>query len=982
VSQGTPKVTSVQAIQVFGGLTAVLLLAILVAGISENHRAKVDAARHRAGELALNAAQIVQGTLRSGANAILTFAVESRRLHPVAPQRADTLLQDIVAGIRQRQPQWQDIVVVPTTPTRAASATNDSGPSNWVGCSSSEAITITPLCFGPIERRALGEVLPLAARLDDHQWVVGYLNAATLAEALRRLRLDKGDALTITDGRGVTVAGEGPIATAASRTTSTGASWVGNRWSHDGSAFIEATAPVASYPFTVRVRIPLEEVLAPWHQQMVIAALFYLLYLSAFVCVLRMISRASHVQRHYLTLLRKSEDDLRLTQQAGRTAIWSLSDHAQRFQCSDDVGEIFGLPPGKTTATAEEFFAAVFPSDKLPLTERVGIAWKNGSPLHVEFRIWNPEGSLRWLSANGEVVLDETGNKRMAGTVVDVTEQWEARQREEQSERRFAVLFEQSPLPFWVFDVATLRFLEVNAAAVQSYGYTHDEFLAMTILDIRDPEDRDQVVADVAARAEGAPSPRVWMHRRKDGSAIEVRIHSADIVFDGRPARLALAEDVTARLAGERELAYRASHDMVTGLPNQHALLEWMDVLIASKTPFEVAFLQLLGMDAIADTFGIKVSANILRTVSSRLARLTQDNGFLATVTHEALVLAVASGQIAEAKLQAIVECVTEPLHYKDTQHQLSIVIGIADQPHDSVESDVLLRRAALAAHAHLHSDQPVHRFVPALAHASRERLHFAAKVRKAVKHHEFELHFQVITNLADQRPIGLEALIRWPQDDGTFIPPASFIPMCEEAGLIIPLGRWILTQAGKAGRELRDAGFDDLNIGINVSAAELRSGDLVASVRATRDTFALPDNALHIELTESSLIDHRETAIAVMKQLRAIGVAIALDDFGTGFSSLSYLLDLPIDTLKIDQAFVRNVDRETRSAAICDAIIALGKSLKVNIVAEGVERALQYNWLRTHGCDRAQGYYLGKPERLSVLLAQWSATAERRHVR
>ena len=147
----------------------------------------------------------------------------------------------------------------------------------------------------------------------------------------------------------------------------------------------------------------------------------------------------------------------------------------------------------------------------------------------------------------------------------------------------------------------------------------------------------------------------------------------------------------------------------------------------------------------------------------------------------------------------------------------------------------------------------------------------------------------------------------------------------------------------------------------------------MIANIRAVRQAYSLADNALRIELTESSLIEHRDKAIAVMKQLRADNVAVALDDFGTGFSGLSYLRDLPIDTLKIDQAFVRNVDRDARSATICDAIIALGKSLKVNIVAEGIERYSQYRWLHKHGCDAAQGFYLGRPERLSDLLARWA---------
>ncbi|GLQ46312.1 hypothetical protein GCM10007862_13630 [Dyella lipolytica] len=677
------------------------------------------------------------------------------------------------------------------------------------------------------------------------------------------------------------------------------------------------------------------------------------------------------MQRYYIQSLQAKSVDLHTAQRVGRTAIWKLSDHAKGFECTDEGEEIFGLPHGQTTASTKEFLALVLPSDRPLLINHLKTAWKSSEPLRAEFHIKRADGSVRRLSAGGQVVTDAAGTKRMTGTVVDVTEQWEARQQQAESEHRFRSLFEHNPLPFWVFDASSLRFLEVNDAAVRAYGYTREEFLAMTIMDIRDPEDHAKVAEDLASPREARHPAKVWTHKTKEGKSIDVRIHTADIAFNGCPARLILAEDVTSHLAGERELAYLASHDLITRLPNQHALIGWMDGLIAQNSAFDVAYLQLLGMDAIADTFGINVSAGILQAVAERLMRLIGDGEFLATVTHEAFVLAATSGHLTYAKLQAAAHCVTEPLYYKDTQHQIDVVIGVASHPQDGVESDVLFGRAALASHAHLRSDRSIHYFDPSIAKNSREKLHFAASLKRAVKRHEFEMHFQPMTNYPDMRVIGLEALIRWPQEDGTLISPTDFIPICEESGLILPLGKWVLNQVAKASRELKDAGFDNLPISINISPTELRSNDLVANLRAVREAYSLGNNAIHIELTESSLIEHRDKAVAVMKQLRSDGFAVALDDFGTGFSSLSYLRDLPIDMLKIDQAFIRNVDWDVRSATICDAIIALGKSLKIRVIAEGIERSSQYRWLYQHGCDGAQGFYLGKPERLSAFLAR-----------
>lgn len=973
-----PKVVSQQAIRIFGSLTAVLLFVVLASDLRSNLRAQWNEGGRRANEAALNAAQMVLGPLRYSSNAIMLIAEEDRRLHQALPQQDDTLMKGFVAAILRRQPQISGVAFVDLASAGDTSMSSQAKSGVWASCDADSLSAATMPCFAPVEKSQNGWVLPFATRVEGQRWVVGEIQVAALERFLAHVPHAGNVSYSIVDTHGRVVLRGGNFEAMSAVARESGPPWwIQKLIGSQATAPLQATVPVGAYPFAVSVETTYQDVLATWRRQVAAAVVFYLFYLSAFICLLKVVSRANDIQRHYIRSLQAKTEDLRLAQRVGRTAMWSLSDHARRFECSEDAEELFGLPHGKTSASAKDFLAMVHPSDRLSLAHRVKTAWKSRAPLHIEFRIRLHSGTERLLSAGGQLVVDESGARRMTGTVVDVTEQWEARQRQEESEHRFDALFEQNPLPFWVFDVASLRFLEVNAAAIRTYGYTREEFLAMSILDIRDPGDHSAVVTHVASPWEVRQTPKIWAHRTKDGTVISARIHSGDITFAGRPARLVLAEDVTAHLADERELAYRASHDLITGLPNQHALMEWMDVRIAGGCAFEVAYIQLLGMDAVADTFGINVATGILQVVASRLAQLTDGRGYLAAVTQQSFVLADVN-KLTDTLLQSIANCVTDPIYYKDTQHQLNIVIGVASHPHDSIQSDALLARAALAAHAHIHSDEPVHYFEPSMAQQSREKLHFAASLRRAVKHHEFELHFQPITDFPDKRLIGLEALIRWPQADGSFIFPSTFIPVCEDSGLIVPLGEWVLSQAAKASRELRDAGFDSLPIAINVSPAELRNSDLIANIRAVRQAYSLADNALRIELTESSLIEHRDKAIAAMKQLRADGVAVSLDDFGTGFSGLSYLRDLPIDTLKIDQAFVRNVDRDARSATICDAIIALGKSLKVSIVAEGIERHSQYRWLHNHGCDAAQGFYLGRPERLSDVLARWSHAKDR----
>ncbi|MGO4701276.1 putative bifunctional diguanylate cyclase/phosphodiesterase [Dyella sp. 2RAB6] len=965
------------SIFVFGSLTAVLLLAVLMSGLRSDLRAQLGESSHRTHELAAHVSQAMRMPLRFSANSLTFIAEESSRLQSTAPQQSEVLLKGLVAEIMRRQPQILHIDVVAAEGSASGAVHEVSTGTVWASCAASALRVAGAPCFGPVVNTTDGEVMFVAAPFDEHRRIVADMQVAALQRALVGVPHANDIFFALEDAHGRTIVQGGDAeAAVADPNASAPPWWVRHLFGWQGPLPLRATTAIEPYPFKVVAGITYQKALAPWRRQVAAAAAFYLFYLFAFASLLGVIYRSAKVQRYYIEHLQAKTQELHTAQRVGRTAIWTFQQG--RLACTDEEGEIFGLAGGRNAASVREFLAMVHPQDRAPLIGQVGAAWRNQDNLRAEFRIRKADGSERSLSAGGKVVVGQDGAQFMTGTVVDVTEQWNAHRRQAESEHRFHSLFEHNPLPFWVFDADTLRFLEVNAAAMKAYGYTREELLGMTIADLRDPTERPGLVAHLASPHESRSAPRVWAHRTRDGKRIDVRIHAADIVFNGIPARLVLAEDVGQQLAGERELAYRATHDAVTRLPNQHALLNRLDVLIAEGRPFGIAYIQLLGMDAIADTFGISVAAGVLRAMTARLVERVIGDEFLAAVTHESFVWVASRDRMSEAGLQAIVHCSNEPLYFEETQHQIEIVIGVVAHPRDGARGDVLFAHAALAAHAQGRGQRAVHYFEPSLAQQSKERMQFSASLRRAVRRHEFEMYFQPITNYPDQRLIGLEALMRWPQADGSLIPPSTFIPVCEESGLIVPLGRWVLNQVAKASLQLKEAGFDDLPIGVNISPAELRGSDLVANLRGVRAAYALADHAIHIELTESCLIEHRDKAIEVMRQLRADGVAVALDDFGTGFSSLSYLRDLPIDMLKIDQAFIRSVDRDARSATICDAIIALGKSLGIRVIAEGIERPAQYQWLHRHGCDGAQGFYLGRPERLTDFLAQWTPARAR----
>lgn len=541
------------------------------------------------------------------------------------------------------------------------------------------------------------------------------------------------------------------------------------------------------------------------------------------------------------------------------------------------------------------------------------------------------------------------------------------------AEQRFRLIFDKSPIPFWVYDTTTLAFLEVNEAAVRSYGYARDEFLAMRITDIRDAHDADElirVVASVRAGDEGQPD-RVWIHRRKDGSTLDVRLHAVSLDFAGHAARLVLAEDITDSLRTERALTYRATHDVITGLPNTEALVDYLDQGMGRDAWYEVVYVHLRGIDHVTDTFGLDAGRGVLRAVASRFGRLAGVRGMVAHRPGERFLVAITDPASHDATMSALLDAVTEPVAVNDALHTLDPQIGLARHPADGADAGQVIANAALAAHFKHVDDDPgkVQVYDRLMAQRSMERLTMASRMRQAIERGELTVHYQPIVDARDGQIRSLEALVRWPQADGGSIAPDVFIPLCEETGLIVPLGHWAFGTAARAHAALTAAGHGHLSIAVNVSAVQFRRTDVAAEVRSASLAHGLPSHALQVELTESSLMEPGY-ALAALTRLNEQGTRVSLDDFGTGFSSLSYLRDLPIDALKIDRSFIVGLGVDERAASICRSIIALARTLDMAVVAEGVERERQRSWLRDNGCDRIQGYFVKAAMPLNDLLA------------
>ena len=428
--------------------------------------------------------------------------------------------------------------------------------------------------------------------------------------------------------------------------------------------------------------------------------------------------------------------------------------------------------------------------------------------------------------------------------------------------------------------------------------------------------------------------------------------------------------DVSAARAMALQMAHSAQHDFLTGLPNRMLFTDRVTqaIALAQRHVKKVAvlFLDLDGFKHINDSLGHPFGDKLLQSIVKRLLDCVRGSD---TVSRqggdEFVVLLSEMEQSEDAALTArrMLKAVAEA-HPID-QHDLHVTtsIGVSVYPDDGLDAETLIKNADTAMYqAKENGRQSYQFFKPAMNVRAVERQSIEESLRRALERNEFALHYQPKINLRTGEITGAEALIRWTHPIRGPVPPGQFIPVAEDCGLILPIGQWVLREACKQARAWLDAGLPLATMAVNISAMEFRDDNFLENVFATLKDTRLDPRALELELTESVLMKRAESTASVLKTLRASGVQVAVDDFGTGYSSLSYLRKFPIDALKIDQSFVRQITTAPDETTIVTAVISMGRSLKLRVVAEGVETRQELEFLQAQQCDEAQGYYFSRP--------------------
>jgi diguanylate cyclase (GGDEF)-like protein/PAS domain S-box-containing protein len=586
------------------------------------------------------------------------------------------------------------------------------------------------------------------------------------------------------------------------------------------------------------------------------------------------------------------------------------------------------------------------------------VLWRaDGLPLAVDYR-------ARPLLVGGRV---EGG----VVTFTDATERRAVLERLRASEQRFRQQVEHSTVGI-VSASLDGRYELVNPAFCQIVGIPEERLLGRPVFDLMDAADAVAFTAHIERLRSGAATSAEFEQRyvRPDGSTVSVLKNlSLTPDEDGAPLHIqAIVQDVTARRRIEAELARRATHDPLTDLPNRMLLADRLTQSLTRprRAPGSLAvlFVDVDNFKLVNDSFGHAAGDAILVEVARRLSRAVRPQDTVARFAGDEFVVILA--ELADqAEVVGVVEriqaSISEPIRVDGMELVVSTSIGVARDTDEELLADSLLRDADAAMLAAKARGRARHAFFDtALRGRSRARLEAVNELRGAGDRGELVTHYQPIVELDTGRPIGVEALVRWNHPTRGLVPPAEFIGLAEETGLIVDLGDWVLHRAAA---DVDSWGFPGLDCSVNLSARQLAAPDVVERVTRALARSGLAPQRLTVEITETAVLEDVDEAVRVLERLKRLGLRVAVDDFGTGYASLGYLKRLPVDCVKIDRSFITGVDAGGEDAKIAAAVIGLAAALELAVVAEGIETEAQRQALIELGCRAGQGYLFARPQ-------------------
>lgn len=542
--------------------------------------------------------------------------------------------------------------------------------------------------------------------------------------------------------------------------------------------------------------------------------------------------------------------------------------------------------------------------------------------------------------------------------------------------RKLSLAIEQSPSSVlicdrhWQVEYANSKFSQLTGHSIEEIVGQHPGMITSDALSSRDNQQLWQSICTQVQRV-GVWQGEVHSARRNGERFWEQVICTPIRAESGEPTHyLILGEDISIRKRYEQQLLRQANYDILTGLPNRMLALDRLKLALAQARRdgnlVAVMFLDLDNFKNINDTMGHDAGDSLLIEAARRVSSCLRGTSTVARLGgDEFLVIlpGLKETDSAEQVADRILQTFLPPFHLGGQEVFVSTSIGIAIYPSDSDNSSNLLQNADAAMYeAKANGKSSFKRFSPEMKEVSLERLHMESRLRRALELEEMQLYFQPIVEADSGRLIGAEALIRWNNPSMGLVPPDRFIPLAEETGMIIPIGKWVIHAACEANRRWEDETGLALSISVNVSPRQFRDPGFVEMVESALRENGIDPKRLELEITERLILDNTIETADILRQLDQSGIRLSVDDFGTGYSALSYLKSYPFDTLKIDKSFVQDVMKEQDDAALVKAIINMAHSLGLRVIAEGVEEEAQTHFLQHEGCDYSQGFFYSRP--------------------
>lgn len=640
-------------------------------------------------------------------------------------------------------------------------------------------------------------------------------------------------------------------------------------------------------------------------------------------------------------------------------AIWSHDLKTNTLLITPGIENLYGYSLEKFYQDSTLWKKVIHPEDLKVLEERERIL-SLGKTVTSIYRIIRSDGEVRWIQDRGIPTVDERGSLiDFCSVLFDITNRKE-------SEDRYRTLVEMSPDIIAVYSRGRIDY--INEAGCKLFGASNQkELIGKPPSKLIHPNILREIKDNELDLDDSKSMMRFeFQANRLNGESIEVEMTTMQIFYEGRAATQIVGRDISDRKRAEHTIQHMAYYDVLTGLPNRNKFRKHLNEVLSQSTDQKhaILFLDLDRFKIINDSKGHTVGDQLLQSVAKRIESAINNKGMVSRQGGDEFIILLENKdteKVIEVAKNILREFAT-PFDVDHLEFFVTPSIGISMYPADGEDEETLIKNADTAMYLAKERGKNNYQFYSSkLAELAAQKMDIEKWLRRALEKNELKINYQPQIDLETNEIIGVEALLRWHHPEKGIIAPADFIPLAEETGLIVPIGMWVLKEVCLQNKKWQEEGIKPIPIAVNISVRQIQDEEFIESVTRILDEVGLNPNLLDLEITESIMQDI-EKSTNVLNQLKKMGMKISIDDFGTGYSSLSYLKHLPIDSIKIDKSFVDDIINHSTKGEMVKTIIDMGHNLNFNVIAEGIEKKEQVEFLKQNQCNIGQGYFYSKP--------------------